>query len=151
MTQDEFEDLLLDETKTIEGDIDWSDDEDHSPAVEFQAAISNAQNMPVELRGSYNQILEKLTFAVIHRGLGRIYSLDLGHDHRNPDTGDKVGDKHKHRWSEIYKAKVAYVPDDITEPANFPLLVWEQFCAEFRLTHNGQMRSLPPIQGIIGL
>ena len=64
----EFETMLNDTTKRIEGDIVWQEDEDHSPCQEF-------------------------------------------------------------------RDKEAYVPDDITAPANDPAAVWIQFCAEAAITH----------------
>jgi hypothetical protein len=35
----EFEAILADTSKQIEGDLQWSADEDHSPSVEFRAEI----------------------------------------------------------------------------------------------------------------
>ena len=40
-----------------------------------------------------------LTYALILKTAGRIYGLDLGKDHHNPQC-EQVGEKHKHRWSE---------------------------------------------------
>lgn len=139
----EFQALLDDDSKTIEGDIDWSSDEDHSPAVEFFVTVSSAGEYPLVIRGSYNHQIQALTFAMIHRGIGRIYALDLGKDHRNPN-GIRVGPKHKHSWIERFRDREAYVPNDITAPATDPLKVWEQFCAEAKITHTGTMHA-PPI------
>lgn len=150
MTQEEFESLLADGSKTLQGDIEWQADEDHSPAVEFQAPIISQSGLPIELRGTYNQKLEKLSYAIILRGVGRIYALDMGQDHRNPD-GQFTGEIHKHRWTVLFRDKEAYVPNDITEPSSNPLAVWQQFCTEFNLVHNGIMHAPPPIQGIIDL
>jgi hypothetical protein len=35
MTQAEFDAICIDASKTIEGDITWTEDEDHSLCVEF--------------------------------------------------------------------------------------------------------------------
>ncbi len=72
---------------------------------------------------------------------GRIYALDLGADHHNPDC-NRIGEKHKHRWTETFRDKQAYVPKDITEPWDRPIEVWNQFCTEARIHHTGRME--PP-------
>jgi hypothetical protein len=144
MTQAEFDALIDDAMKTIAGDISWSDDEDHSPAVEFRVDVSSPAGYPIFVRGSYNGAISTLTYALIHRGSGRIYGLDLGKDHHNPDCV-YVGEKHKHRWTDTVGDKQAYVPPDITAPASDPVLVWQQFCAEAKIQHAGSM-SPPPFR-----
>ena len=94
---------------------------------------------PIFVQGRYNPDNGKLSYAIIHRGEGRIYALDLGAEHRNPD-GSHVGDKHKHRWREGDRDKWAYVPDDITESWDRPREVWQQFCAEANLLHSGTIQ-----------
>jgi uncharacterized protein DUF6978 len=145
LTQAEFEALLTDASKRIDGDIAWSEDEDHSPAVEFRAEVQSDVGYPIFVRGSYNTIVQGLTFALIHRGTGRIYALDLGKDHHNPSC-TQTGEKHKHSWTETSRDKEAYVPDDITATADDPLTVWSQFCSEARITHNGRLLPPPPVQ-----
>jgi hypothetical protein len=145
MNQVEFEILIDDETKTILGDIRWSEDEDHSPSVEFRAEIESAAGYPIFARGSFNRLAGTLSYLIVHRGSGRIYALDMGKDHHNPDCVN-VGEKHKHRWNEPLRDKEAYVPEDITRPSAEPLAVWEEFCAEARIHHEGQMHQPPEIQ-----
>lgn len=41
MNQSDFEALLGDTTKAIEGDIAWAEDEDHSPSVEFRVEVQS--------------------------------------------------------------------------------------------------------------
>jgi hypothetical protein len=145
MTQSEFEVLIDDPTKTIQADIDWSEDEDHSPSVEFRAEIQSEMGYPLFVRASYNGLANTLTYAIIHRGEGRIYGLDLGKDHHNPSCKN-VGEKHKHRWNEILKDKEAYVPGDITAPVNDPVAVWKEFCSEAKIIHGGKLKEPPPVQ-----
>jgi hypothetical protein len=38
----EFDAILTDCTKLIEGDIVWQEDEDHSPSLEFKVEIATA-------------------------------------------------------------------------------------------------------------
>ena len=145
MKQQDFEALLADKTKQINEDITWEMDEDHSPAVEFRVNVMSQARYPLFVKGSYNSAAQTLTFALIHRYFGRIYALDMGKDHHNPSCFN-VGRKHKHRWDEKLRDKEAYVPDDITALVSDPISVWQQFCNEALLTHNGVMYAPPPLQ-----
>ena len=78
MIQTEFEALLSDTTKRILGDINWNNDEDHSPAVEFRVEVESDPGYPIFVKGSYNAVIGTLSYALIHRGSGRVYALDLG-------------------------------------------------------------------------
>ena len=105
------------------------------------AAVLSAEgcgDTPLFVIGRYNSVVGTLTYALIHRAAGRIYALDLGTDHHNPDC-NRVGEKHKHRWTEGFRDKQAYVPEDITESWDRPVEVWGQFCAEARIRHTGRM------------
>lgn len=145
MKQKDFEALLTDTTKQINGDIVWEEDEDHSLAVEFRIEVITETKYPLFVKGSYNRIAQTLTYALIYPAFGRIYGLDLGKDHHNP-TCFNVGRKHKHRWSELFRDKEAYVPDDITALVSDPVIVWKQFCDEALLKHNGMMYPPGPLQ-----
>lgn len=147
MKQEDFEILLADSTKRIEGNISWERDEDHLPVVEFRAEIISQARYPLVVKGSYNPVpaVQTLSYVLIHRAFGRIYALDMGKEHRNP-SGVYVGKKHKHRWKEYFRDKEAYVPEDITAPVSDPVGVWRQFCQEASLTHNGIMYAPPPFQ-----
>lgn len=139
--QQEFERILADDTLTIVEDIAWGEDEDHSPAREFRADVQSEAGYPLFVVGRYNPVAGTLSYSLIHRGAGRIYALDLGADHRNPD-GDRTGEKHKHHWTERYRDKQAYVPEDITVSWEQPVEAWGQFCVEAGIRHEGRM--LPP-------
>jgi hypothetical protein len=65
-------------------------------------------------------------------------------EHPNLD-GTRVGEKHKHAWTEDLGIKDAYVPEDITATLDEPVRVWEQFCAEAKVVHSGQM-GVPPAE-----
>jgi hypothetical protein len=144
-TQLEFDALLADATKRIEGDIDWAEDEDHSPSVEFRAEVRSDVGYPLFVRGSFNKLAKALSFTLIHRAVGRIYALDLGKDHHNPSC-QNVGEKHKHTYTEQYRDKDAYVPQEITAPVDDPVAVWKQFCAEASISHTGTLHAPPPVQ-----
>ena len=139
MTPGEFIDFIEDSGKWIDGNISWSDDEDHSPAIEFRAPLVSHADYPVFIRGSVNVRAATLTFAVIHRAFGRIYGLDLGKEHRNPD-GQMIGPKHKHAWRDLLScAKFAYSPDDISAQLPDVAAVWSQFCDEAKIEHRGRL------------
>lgn len=39
ITNTEFESIMQDQSKRIVGDLVWTEDEDHSPSVEFRAEV----------------------------------------------------------------------------------------------------------------
>jgi hypothetical protein len=142
-TEAELAALLDDPEKEIVGDIAWAQDEDHSPSVEFRVEVSSAAGYPLFIRGSYNRLAKTLTYAMIHAGSRRIYALDMGKDHHNP-TCENVGEMHKHRWTERFGDKCAYIPGDITRPVTDPVGVWNEFCVEAKITHRGVLKA-PPV------
>ncbi len=146
LTNTEFETILQDESKRIAGDLLWSEDEDHSPSVEFRAEVISDAGWPLFVRGSYNPLIPALSYVMILKTAGRVYGLDLGKDHHNP-LCDQVGERHKHRWTEQFRDKEAYVPGDITAPATDPAEAWRQFCLEAKLTHEGELKPPPLRQG----
>lgn len=148
LTDVEFRMFLADTSKRIDGDLEWSEDDDHSPTVEFRTPLSTAADSPLFVRGSWNRVARTLSFAIIHRSFGRIYALDLGKLHRNP-TSEWVGETHKHTWTEQFRDKHAYEPQDITASVEDPDAVWQQFCGEARIVHCGRMLAPPPIQGML--
>ena len=150
ITQNEFEVILADTTKRIDCDLRWREDEDHSPAVEFRAEVASAPGYPLMVVGRFNAAAGTLTYALIHRSTGRIYGLDLGADHHNPSC-NHVGEKHKHRWTDQFADKDAYVPSDITATSEEPVDVWRQFCVEAKITHNGDLQTPPATQLELGL
>lgn len=102
LTNVEFASILADSEKCIGNDIDGAVDEDHSPAWEFRVEVESRQGWPLFVKGRYNWHAGTLTYALILKGAGRIYGLDMGKDHHNPQC-EQVGDKHMHQWSEQYR------------------------------------------------
>jgi hypothetical protein len=145
MSQQEYDAIINDRTKVIEADIVW-EGAGNSLTREFRMDIASDEGHPIFVKGWYNPRSGKLSFSIIHRTVGgRIYGLDLGAEHYNPD-GKPVGEKHKNYWVSGYRDKWAYVPDDITGTWDRPIQVWEQFCAEVSLSHSGTIRH-PDTQG----
>lgn len=145
LTNTEFEAILNDSSKRIDGDIVWQQDEDHSYAVEFRVEVQSDAGWPLVVRGSYNPLIPALSYVLILKTAGRVYALDLGKKHHNPQCV-LVGEKHKHRWTERFRDKEAYVPGDITAPASDPVAVWKQFCTEANIHHTGVLHAPPPWQ-----
>ena len=143
LTDQEFDGILSDPTKRIDGDIQWATDEDHSHCVEFRAEVVSAGGWPLFVKGTYNPLIPALTYSLILKTEGRIYGLDIGKDHHNPQC-QQVGELHKHRWTEEFRDKEAYRPIDITAAADDPVKAWNEFCTEARMHHNGCMHSPPP-------
>jgi len=134
--------MLADDTKRIDGDLAWKEDEDRSPAVEFRAAVASEAGYPLFVNGRLSRLAGTLSYVLIHRGTGRVYGLDLGAEHHNP-TCDHVGETHKHRWTERFADKEAYVPEDITADLADPVEVWKQFCREAAIVHDGVLAAPP--------
>ncbi|MDE2999936.1 MAG: hypothetical protein OXU79_12740 [Gemmatimonadota bacterium] len=146
LTDVEFASILEDDTKRIVDDIVWTEDEDHSPALEFRVNVTSESGWPLFVKGRFNSAARTLNYALILTTEGRIYGLDLGKDHHNPQC-DQVGEKHKHTWSERYSDKEAYVLDDIDAHLLDPVSVWTEFCVEAGIQHDGKMNVPPAIQG----
>jgi hypothetical protein len=146
LTNTEFESILSDKSKRIDGEILWLEDEDHSPSVEFRAEVQSDVGWPLFVRGSYNPLIPALSYMLILKTAGRVYGLDLGKDHHNPQC-QQVGEKHKHRWAEEFRDKEAYVPEDITALVSDPITAWREFCREAGIEHAGVMKQPPPAQG----
>ncbi len=145
LSRPEYEALIGDDTKSIAGDIEW-EGRPNTLARQFRVDIDSESGHPIFVNGWYNPNSGKLSYALIHRTVGRIHGLDLGADHCNPD-GEFVGEKHKNYWVPGSRDKWAYVPDDITETWDRPVAVWAQFCAEINLRHEGTLREPGFVQG----
>lgn len=77
---------MLADSKRIEGDIHWSEDEDKSPARVFRAEVETGSGWPLFVQGRYNRLANKLTYALILRGEWRVYALDTQANRRSPQA-----------------------------------------------------------------
>jgi len=134
--------ILEDESKRIARDLAWSTSAEHPTWVGFSADVASTAGYPLFVNASLNAIAGKLAFALVHREEGRIYGLCLGTAHSDPEHGP-TGEKHKHRWSERFVDKSSYVPEDITAPVSEANSVWQQFCREAKITHDGVLGAAP--------
>ena len=144
LSQQEYEAIINDMTKVIYEDITW-EGAGNSSMCQFTVDIQSDDAHPIFVKGWYNPLSGKLSYSIIHRSVGRIYGLDMGADHVNPN-GEPVGEKHKNYWVPGRRDKWAYVPEDITESWNRPGAVWGQFCAEAKIWHLGVIHD-PVVQG----
>lgn len=93
LSRQEYAAIISDGTKHIAGDIDWVG-HPNAPARQFRVDVDSEADHPIFIKGWYNPNSGKLSYALIHRAMGRIHGLDLGADHCNPN-GEYVGEKHK--------------------------------------------------------
>ena len=140
LTDAEWVLILNDASKRIRGDIRWTDDEDHLPAQQFLSQIDSLAGRPLFVKGYCNQQSKRLSYSLILSAVGRIYGLDLGCEHHNPQC-NRIGEKHAHKWSERYQSKEAYVPEYITAPISDPVTIWRQFCGKACLQHDGVLEK----------
>lgn len=143
MEKADFQAILRDTSKRVEGNLSWSRPQPGTPWVKFRANIASEAGYPLQVEGSHNPLAEKTTFTVLYAGKGRIYALDLGGAHKQPD-GEMLEGTHKHRLADDGQLE-AYVPLDITADPTDPVLAWDEFCAEFNLAHQGELLA-PSVQ-----
>ena len=138
---------MSDKTKKIVENITWVGDKKKSEIVKFGVPVVSDSNYPIFVDGSYNRYLNRLSYKIIHREIGRrIYGLDMGKNHRNPD-GELVGENHIHKWSEEYEDRKAYSAQEcVSSPATKPKEVWKEFCQEVNINFQGLMEEVPLVQ-----
>ena len=70
---DEFNEILQDVSKTIEGDIVWQNHPRHELLLKFKAEIaSELGNYQLSMRGTYNPLIGGLSYHIICPPYGRI-------------------------------------------------------------------------------
>lgn len=89
----EYRDIIDDDSKRIVGDIAW-EGRPTAPSRQFRVDVDSESGHPLSIKGWYNAHSNKLSYALIHQGAGRIHGLDLGAEHINPD-GERMGEAQK--------------------------------------------------------
>lgn len=147
LSDQEFTKIISDKSKRIMENITWEGDRENSEIVKFRVPITSDNRYPIFINGSYNRYLERLSYKIIHKEINRrIYGLDMGKDHKNPDE-TLVGKNHIHIWSETYGDKKAVSANErIFSTANEPVEVWQEFCREANIDFLGTMAEVPEIQ-----
>ena len=128
MNQAEFQAIRDDPAKYVVAEIRWLEDEDHSPAVQFRVEIQSQTGYSLFASGTYNGLLDKLSYVVVAKGIGCIFRLCLGSDHHNPSCQNVGGDRHVHIWDEVTRDHEAAVANWVTANADDPVTVWKEFC-----------------------
>ena len=142
LSQAEFEAILADDSKRIVGDVLWVRVASRSLIFEVEAAVESDAGWPLRVSGWYRPDERKLTLTLRYGDL-RIVGLDFGRNLSHTNVGGgQVRGNHLHLWSEEEATAPAYAADRITAEAHQPQLVWQQFCAELRIVHLGEM-TLP--------
>ena len=139
----EYKAIIDDDAKSITQSIAWHDAPDDPTVQEFRVNVDCPNAAAMFIKGRYNPSAGKLSYTLVMQSVGRIYGLDLGASHRNPN-GDRIGDTHKNYRAEGARDNWAYAPEDITASCDDPVGVWHQFCAEANIRHTGIMPQ-PPI------
>lgn len=96
LTNIEWDFIMKDSLKRIDGNIEWVKDEYHASAQCFRAEVKSSTGYRLFVRGRYNRPAGSPSYSLILKPGGRIYGLDMGKDHHNPQF-NRVGDPHKHR------------------------------------------------------
>lgn len=136
---------IMEGPKVISGDIIWAWRDQTLSAYAFRADIYIGETSPIFVNGHFKLPARSLSYSIIHRTEGRIYSLDMGHPHGNLHDKARQGPLHKHIWSEEDEnAENVYVPTDITASVAEPAKAWYEFCAEANINHDGAMLMPAP-------
>jgi len=78
----------------------------------FKVDVKNKEGYPLKLVGTYSHKTGNFSFALL-LGKKRIRGLDCGHKpHHNPDC-QRIKGPHKHRWTDAYQDREAYVPKSV--------------------------------------
>ena len=140
LSQEEFDAIIADETKRIVGDVAWRPDPDRAGAYKFRVALEWDQEAALEVSGYQRSATERLTYTLVHDRV-RIAGLDLGDASHNNLDGTRVDGSHFHFWSARYGRPEARAATSISGGYDRPKLVWEQFCRELRIVHQGELRG----------
>lgn len=142
LTGDQADEVMA-RPKRLVGSIRWVETFGHHDLYEFRAQIDMDPPARIFLQGSANQRIGTFSFVVVCNDT-RIRALDIGKNHRNPD-GQRVGDKHKHRWTDEHVDRDAYVPQDITTGAPIDV-VFREFLTECNIEFDGVFPRPPVAQ-----
>jgi hypothetical protein len=135
VTKGEFDSLLANRAKRIDGDIKWSESKTIPNVLDFRVRVFSTSGYALVIKGSHHLLLKKTSFTLFNQKLGRIFSVDFDRAH-----GD-AGNCHLHRWNgnKLTVIRATASP----QIASNPLTLWRWFCEQAGITHNGQLAELP--------
>ena len=138
LSQHEYETIMADTSKRIEGDILWKVSSSHDHAQTFHQNVLSDREWSLFIKGWWNPPSSKLSYVLIFKKTERIFALDTGKcGHHNP-TCQSITGAHIHRWHVRTKDKNA-IPAPNTGNWDHPLEVWEQFCSLAVIAHIGKL------------
>ncbi|HEY8361980.1 MAG TPA: hypothetical protein VIK77_03735 [Tissierellaceae bacterium] len=143
LTEEEANTIIAME-KVIVDDIIWKR-MDEKACFEFNVPVLLDYPGKLVLIGTKSFFREKYSFTLLYNNEFRIRGLDVGKGHRNPPDKKQVGKKHKHKWTDLYKDKWAYVPNDITDGAKVTQALFE-FFKECNIIYKGKAIEYPSYQ-----
>ncbi len=107
ITEDEAN-RLLEEEKVIWANLSWKND---GGSFRLEAKVLCLESEEIlSLRGTIGRKNQSFVLLCQNTPI-RKYTV---HDyHRDPVTGERIREPHKHRWDDEWEDKLAYIPDDI--------------------------------------
>lgn len=143
---EELANSIINMPKRIEERMKWKEKPHGSGIFTFEVQIENTEAHNLVLYCTYNTKLNRFSFTVSYNKINRIRGLDIGKEHINPPPKrERIGKKHKHRWTDKHQDRWAYEPDDITTGAPIKQ-VFQEFLRECNITCQQQLPALPPKQ-----
>ena len=138
LSQHEYRTIMTDTSKRIEERISWKPKSSKSPAQEFHQNVLSDREWPLFIKGWWNPLSRKLSYALILRTTGRIFALDIGDCvHHNP-TCQSITGAHIHEWDVETEDKIV-IPAPNIGSWNQPLEAWGLFCSLAVIIHRGKM------------
>ncbi len=134
-------DRVLALAKYVDENVEWRR---HAGHQTFSAdVLSKEADYDMTLVGS---VTEQTGYSKLHFFVGPqpIAMLHMGKTHHNPDCERLTGRVHKHRWSDAFREKQAYVPGEVDRAS------WETLLRSFLKECNIELRgrfAAPQIQG----
>ena len=142
MTQGEFDALIADSTKRIDGAIVWNQDK-QGIVFEFRVRVVSESGDQLFVKGSHNRKLGKTSYTLYTTE--RIFGVDYDRAHGN------AGNFHVHKWDSEKQKCLAESAEASTIIGRDPQQLWKWFCDLTSITHNGALQPLPPVQRSLGL
>jgi|Deesub1362A_J573_1020465.scaffolds.fasta_scaffold01433_5 hypothetical protein len=109
ITEEEIEDIVVNIKKEITDPIEWA----YKHGIhKFKVDVQNEDGYPLKLVGTFSFRSGNFSFALLLRNR-RIRGLDCGRKvHHNPEC-EKIKGVHKHKWTDAYQDKEAYIPSEV--------------------------------------
>lgn len=142
LSEDEINNFIENIRKIINAhQIRWQYD-DRRKIYKFQLKVETPiPEYSARLVGEHNPRNDKTKFALLLNDR-RIRCLEYGPTarHTNPN-GTKIRGLHKHKWTDLYEDREAYVPEDIDTTS--PEKAFRCFIEECKIEFKGKLLPIP--------